>query len=263
LSRDVLVRCAAIVAVFALVGGIIGYGFAKLSQPVYGARSEILYQLENSQPTGFLREDRRLSTQLVALGSREILAPVAAKNNLTYEQLAAKVHVNVLRESEILQVEVDDAKRDVASKLAGEIVAAFMKTAPPSQNASVQKYLTAQIAAVDAQLGLLRADANRRELDRLRSGNGAGTPEQLRIQAEIQSALDQRSALSSRLDAATIDQLTQPRVAQLTKAYVLPKPVSPKPLRTAVAGALAGFMLGLLAAMLYVRRRVAHERSVG
>ena len=48
-----------------LIGAEVGYLVTYFQPAKYGARSEIYFQLDNSLPSGFLREDRALSTQLV------------------------------------------------------------------------------------------------------------------------------------------------------------------------------------------------------
>ena len=59
--------------------------------------------------------------------------------------------------------------------------------------------------------------------------------------------------------------LTRPKaveiVKQLTAPYVLTKPVAPRPLRGAAAGALLGLVLGGLVVWLLARRRLAQIRG--
>jgi hypothetical protein len=260
LPRDFIRRCVTVIAVATLLGGVIGFAVAKISTPVYGARSEILFQLGDANPTGFLREDRRLSTQLVALKSREVLGPVASANKMSYEDLVKKVSVTVLDESEILRIQVADPSKDKAAKLTKDVVARFLETAPSRANADVQQFLTKQIADIDAALALLREQANRLESQ---NPNGPSTPAQLRIQSEIQAKLDQRGSAADRLNDATVQGINQPRVEKLTDVYALDSPVAPKPVKSGIAGALAGFMIGLVAAAFMVWRRLARDRSAG
>ena len=57
-----------------------------------------------------------------------------------------------------------------------------------------------------------------------------------------------------RLDTVTVNQLQQPHVQQLTKPYLLSGPVAPKPMRVALAGALAGIMLAAIVVAFLFRR---------
>ena len=87
------------------------------------------------------------------------------------------------------------------------------------------------------------------------------TPAQLLVQTQLQSLLDQRNALESRLDDITLDQIRQPQIQELTKPYLLDSPVSPKPWRAAGAGALAGLFVAGVVVIFLVRRQP--ERRVG
>ena len=69
------VRLVAIAVVIVLVGAGAGLIGSFLIPKEYAARAEITYHLMESQPNELLREDRRLTTQLVLLGSRVVLPP--------------------------------------------------------------------------------------------------------------------------------------------------------------------------------------------
>jgi uncharacterized protein involved in exopolysaccharide biosynthesis len=253
---------AARLTVYALLivvlSSLTGYGVALLGHKQYGARAEILHQLDKSRPTGFLREDRGLLTQIVVIRSRDVLQPIAEANQMTVDQLAKEVHVTVLENSEILRIEVDDRSPDRALKLVDAISKEYLDQAADAGAADTQRFLQAQIADIDRRQADLTARANQ-----LESKNPSGaTPEQVRIQSELQGLIDQRNDLSSRLDEITIDVLRQPRIERLTKPYVLADPVSPKPLRAAAAGAIGGLLIAAAVVTLLVRRRLNHDTAL-
>jgi capsular polysaccharide biosynthesis protein len=266
LRRPVLLRYLAYGVLFAVVGAGVAYAAASLGETTYGARSEIYYQIDAQLPTGFLREDRTLSTQLVKIQSREVLAPVAQAHGLTVDQLSNKVHASVLQDSEILRIEVDDPSAPRAKDLVGAITARYLDGARSASNTDAQDYLQGQIAALDRQRDQLLEQANALEVARQARAtplnpSPAATPAQLLVQTQLQSLLDQRSALESRLDGITIDQIRQPRIQELTSPYVLDSPVSPKPWRAAGAGALAGLAVAGLVVALLIRRDLPERRA--
>src|SRR4051812_12806047 len=105
------------------------YAVASRGNRVYGARTQILFERRTENPTGFLREDRDLTTQLVTLRSRSVLGPVAAANGLSVDELAKKVHVGIVDSSEIISVQVDDRSVARGKRLAGAITKQYLASA--------------------------------------------------------------------------------------------------------------------------------------
>jgi capsular polysaccharide biosynthesis protein len=253
------VRYSVFIVALAIIGAVVAYGVSNLATPKYGARTELQYQLNREQATEFLRTDRGLTTQLLRVKSREVLLPVAEKNKLTYDELAAKVNAALVGESEIIRIQVNDPSKAVAEKLVTEVSDKYMEIVrkTPAAAAATQKYLTDQLAQADAERAALTA--RQAQLQRANPSN-ALTPEQLSVQAEIQSLLDQRNSLKAQLDEAKVEGINEAKVSQLAEPFVLDAPVSPKPMKNAVAGGMAGLLLGLVAAMVLVRRRVAVDK---
>jgi hypothetical protein len=249
-----------------IVGAEAGYLASYFQQAKYGARSEIYFELDNSLPSGFLRTDRALATQLVAIKSRETLLPVAQASKLTVNELSKKLHASIVTDSEVIRVEVDDPSRTRATALVSAITTQYLKTAKSNANADAETFVKAQIADLDKRRDGLNADAARLEASRLgratlQNPNPAASPQQLSVQNELASVIDQRRDLERRLDEITLDRLKQPRIQQLTQPYLLDDPVSPKPLRAALAGALAAFAIVAVAATFLIRRHLSDPRS--
>ena len=81
-----------------LVHGVVGsarvlaFGVSEMLPKTYGARTEIVYPINVQNPSGdTLRTDRILSTQLVAIKSRSVLAPVAKTYHMTPDALSKKI----------------------------------------------------------------------------------------------------------------------------------------------------------------------------
>jgi hypothetical protein len=235
-----------------LIGAEVGYLVSYFGQAQYGARSEVYFQLDNSLPSGFLRQDRALSTQLVAITSRQVLLPVSQKYNLSVATLTAKVHASVVADSEVLRIEVDDPSRARAKELVDGVTTEYLKYARVDPNADAQTVVNASIADLDRR----RADLEN-QLTQTVSGSANAT----RINNELQDNATQRTAFSSQLTQLRLQQVTKPKIQQLTQPYLLDGPVAPKPLRAAIAGALASLAVVALAATFLIRRHLSDQRN--
>ena len=127
------------------------------------AQAELLYSLTQEQPTGFLREDRNLSTQLVLLESRTVLAPVARQNDISVEDLAEALEANVVSESEVIQLRLTDTGRRRAANMLQSVVDQYLDASANTQRAELRTYLEGQLQGVVDQIAALRADAVNRQ----------------------------------------------------------------------------------------------------
>ena len=259
ISRQIVFRYLAYALAIVLACAALAYGASAAGSKSYGARTEIYFPLNAALSSGsFLREDRALSTQMVAMESHAILDPVAAQFHLSYSALAKKEVVTVLQNSEVIRIEVDDRSASQAKTIVGEIAKAYLKQVP-NQDATTATFLNRQITSLNSQLGTLTVQFNDLEAKRqaqasVTNPNPPESPAELAVQSEITNLNGQVATLQGRLDAVTVDNLQQPHVEQQTPPYVLSGPVAPKPMRAAAAGALAGIMLAAVALTLLFRR---------
>jgi uncharacterized protein involved in exopolysaccharide biosynthesis len=226
MSRDWDIA-AGILGVFLLLGVLVGFLTTLAMETQYAAVTDFEYPISQEQPTGFLREDRNLTTQVVLLGNRAVLLPVAAKNGLSVEDLAEKSSAEVVDGSEIVRLEVRDPDRAVAVKLASEISAQYIDVTSAFAQESRQ-YVLAQLDKVQRDLAAAETAAER------------------------ESLIERRAALRDRLDSL---RLASAPARILTPAYSPDEPVSPNRLLAAAAGGLAALLVGLVAVALLMRRK--------
>ena len=110
------------------------------------------YLLDDSLPTGFLREDRRLSTQLVTIRSRSVLGPVALTYDLDVDDLRDDVSASVIDNSEIIRVEVRDEDPIVALGLVNAIAAAYLAQIPGLYGTGVVDPVTEELFSTEDEL---------------------------------------------------------------------------------------------------------------
>jgi capsular polysaccharide biosynthesis protein len=259
ISRGVVLRYLAIALVIVLACAGIAYGVSAAGTKSYGARTTIYYPLNAALSSGsFLREDRALSSAMVAMESHAVLDPVASQFHLSFDALSKKEIVTVLQDSEVIQIEVDDRSATQAKSIAGAIAASYLRQVP-NEDAITEAFLNKQIASYNTQLGTLTTQFNDLEARRqsqasVTNPNPPESPAELSVQSQITNINGQVTTLQGRLDAVTVDNLSQPQIEQQTQPYVLSSPVSPKPMRAALAGALAGIMLAAVALTYLLRR---------
>lgn len=103
-----LVAVMVVMGMVAMCGAIVGGMYGSTKAPKYGARTELFYALNNSVPDGFLREDRRVLTQIVTIQSDAVTAPVAETFGVTQKAITKALSVEVVDMSEVIRIDVAD-----------------------------------------------------------------------------------------------------------------------------------------------------------
>lgn len=183
-------NAAAVIAFLVVAGALVGYATAGFREEIRAARAEVTYLLDDSLPTGFLREDRRLSTQLVTIESRSLLAPIASRYGLDVDELGDDVSATVLDDSEVIRIEVHDTDGERAVAITSDILTAYGEQVAATVTAPDSDAAVAELAAVDGQLvdALLRL----RDIDEI-----PDDPSALSRQIDL---VDRRDAIDDLLD---------------------------------------------------------------
>ncbi|RKT87117.1 Capsular polysaccharide biosynthesis protein [Saccharopolyspora antimicrobica] len=230
-----------------LLGAATAFIGALVWPPVYAARAQILFEIGEEKSTGFLREDRSLTTQLVLLRSRQVLGPVAAQERIPVEELEKAVTMSLLDSSEVLQVEARAGGPDVALRRTREIVDRYRDVARTNGESGVDDYVIGNLADVRAQLAEATAQASRERAV-------PGSPSLDAAEALVQGLQQREQQLQSQLDQLSITELARSEPKVVVPAYSVTDPVSPRPVFATAAGALTGLLVAAVTAVLLVRR---------
>ncbi|WP_018331146.1 hypothetical protein [Actinomycetospora chiangmaiensis] len=242
-GASALVRAAVLGLGIVLLGAAVGLAAALLSPTEYAGRATVLYIISQEQPTGFLREDRNLTTQTLLATSNAVLGPVAAQYGLTPATLAEKVSVTVPDGSELLTVEVRDPSPDTAVRVADAITKQYLQVSASAQPASDQmRYLQGQLTAAQNQIQQLRTDGSAPAL------------------AQLTAVADRAGSLSSQLDTLMLAQVAQPQAQIVVPAHA-DGAVGPQPVLATVTGAVSGLVVALAVGALLAWRR--QRRAAG
>ena len=235
-----------------LLGTAAGLAAALALPKTYGARAEILYNLSPEQRSGDpLRQNRELSTQLVFLESRAVLGPIAQKQGQQFKDLDEAVSVEVLENSNVIQVEAHGATKLAAMQTLQAVMDGYLALA--GQPSGVARNLETQLADARANTAALQT----RVAD-LTPAVLAGTTTQTALndaRAQLTASMDRERAIQARIDELKLTGELGPNAQLLTPPYSMPDAVSPQPLVAAGSGALVGMIVAGGVVALGARRR--------
>lgn len=209
------------------VGALLGSAVALVMPAQYAAQTTIQYNIAGENTGDFLKTDRNLTTQVVLLSSRNVLAPVADANGLSPDDLAKRVSAAILKSSNIIQLQVTDSSRETAVNLANAIAKQYLTVANSS---GPQGYLQSQLNEVRRQLA-------------------APTPGT--TAAETQALNARAATLQAQLDEMNV---TANQSTVLTPAYAAADPVSPNGGLAALTGGVCGLLIALMTVVTLSRR---------
>jgi hypothetical protein len=248
-----LLRLGGIGLAITFLGLIIGYVVGKSGPDVYAARSEVLYEISQERPTGFLREDRSLTTQLALMRSRSVLNSVATATGMRVEDIESALTVELVGgSSEIIRVEAQDSSSAKALAIVTAVIDRYLAVTKEQGTKDALIYLQEARDRVMADIAAKRSEINQFGVP---STGTATDPRQAAAQAELASLLSRSDSLSTDIDKLTVGQRTQQRIEVLVPAYALADPVGPRPLlATAGAGLTAALIAAFVVAFLGRRR---------
>jgi capsular polysaccharide biosynthesis protein len=229
------VRLTVLALVLVLLGAGAGYGASKVLPVKYAAHAEILYALSREQPTGFLREDRNITTQIVLLNSRSVLDPVAEQWDVSVQSLSEALEAEVLNSSEVITVTLTGADPDRTQRMLQSLVDSYLDVSNNDPRAELRAYLDEQLTEVTDRIAQARTLAT----------NGEG---------ELAALVEREQWLRTQLDELEFSDIAGPGASVLVAPYVEDTPVSPRPVITIAAGTLAASIVALLAVALVARR---------
>ncbi|MQA00216.1 MAG: hypothetical protein GEU80_12970 [Dehalococcoidia bacterium] len=263
IDTRIAVKFAAYALLIVVQAAAVGYVLSDQRDDVFGARTEILFPLEADRATGFLREDRRLATQLEAIRSRAVLGPVAERHGLSPEVLRGATEVSVVGASEVIRLEAHHRDPELAQALAADIAAEYLSQVEEDGVAVAEAVLADELGALEdrrAEVGrqLATIDEARRSLPPTDEPSVLLTSlsaEEARLLAESSSLFSRIGEIRGQVTALDVEQALTPRPSVISDTYLLDKRVSPRPLRdAALAAALGATVAAAVLAVLLVRR---------
>ncbi|HYZ37793.1 MAG TPA: hypothetical protein VE673_13910 [Pseudonocardiaceae bacterium] len=251
-GRSAITRLVLLALTIILLGTAAGLAAALVLPKTYGARAEVLYAVGEQQQSGDpLKQGRDLSTQLVYLKSRAVLGPVATKEGRQFKDLDKAVTVQVLDNSNVIEVEADGPTKLAALQTLQSVMDGYMTLI--GQPTGVSRNLDTQLADAKQNTAQLQT-----RVQQLTTAVATGTATQAALndaRAQLTASLDREKAIQARIDELNLTGQNGPDAQLLTPPYSLPDPVFPQPLIAAGTGALVGVIVAGAVVAVSVRRR--------
>jgi uncharacterized protein involved in exopolysaccharide biosynthesis len=247
----VTTRLVLLALTIVLLGTAAGLAGALILPKTYGARAEVLYSVGQDQGGDPLKQDRQLSTQLVLLKSPRLLGDIARKQGRPVKDLDREVSVQVLENSNVIQVQADGHSKLAAMQTLQAVIDGYLALA--SQPTGATRYLETQLA--DAQANTQQIQTR---VTQLTAAVLAGTATQASLndaRVQLTASQEQEKAVQNQINQAKLRGEGGPPVQLLTPPYSLPDPVFPQPLIAAGTGTLIGLVVAGVLVAVDARRR--------
>jgi polysaccharide biosynthesis transport protein len=196
-----------------LMGGAVGYFGSRMQEPVYQASTRALVvraSQERSADLSYLSDQQLVQTYVELLNTQPVRD--AASQRLGYEIKKDQVRIQQVRETQVIELTVEDTNAKQAAEFANVLVDVLIEQNGALQSghyASTEEGLQAQISQVEKQIGSIQL-----QVDKISSQN---FQEQLdEAQAQIQPLQDEVASLQKEI-AALEPAWSQDRKAQIAE----------------------------------------------
>lgn len=246
-----VVNLLALAATIILLTAGLALAGALIWPNTYAARAEILFPITQEQPTGFLREDRSMTTQLVLMRGRAVLDPIAKEQQRSVEDLQEHITVAVVQSSEIIELQVTDRSPERALQTVQAVVSNYLGLSQGGQPTQRERLAT-ELAAVNTAV----TDAQNRltAQEDLVTGGTATADTVVPLQSALQAQQSRQQQIQAQLDM-----LNLAPVAQLLTAPYPAGTVNPGLMFVASVGALVGLLLAAVVVAVVARSRTTRE----
>ncbi|MGC8826589.1 MAG: polysaccharide biosynthesis tyrosine autokinase [Anaerolineae bacterium] len=239
-----------------IVCGAVAYVVSIRSTPVYTASATLLvYRTPSGDITDYnaiVTSERLARTYSTMIPRRPVLEAVIQRMGLNESpsSLAKRVRVSLIQDTQLIQLDVEDADPQRAADLANAIAEEFIRQNSALQEARFAESLENIKAQISELSGLM--EQTQRQLDTLKeSGSQADPAEAARLESIlagyrttyselVQTYEKMRLSAAQTMDSVTLFEWAQPPTF----------PVRPKPLNTAAVAATAGLVAAIALAFL-------------
>ena len=251
-----------------LVGGLAAYGFSTLQEPVYRATSTLLVSegdVAQSNDFSGLQTSQRLAESYVErLKNREVLATAITNLGLTMDpaHLEENMQVNLVGQTQLIELGVEHTSPRVAQVLANEIPAVF---AERNSQQHLQRYAESK-ASLQAQLERLQDELGAAEANLAEAGaNGESAAEIEQLRNNVVQLRNTYSQLLQTYENVRIAEASTLNNIIVDEPAGLPaNPVRPHVLQNTILATIVGGMLatGVVFLIEYLDNTVKTPREI-
>ncbi len=246
---DLLWRWAWLLALVTLVAGTSAYFISRRLTPVYQATARVLVnEAPNSRSTDYasvLTSERLARTYAELLVARPVLEAVVEDMNLltTYTNLRSRITVTPVRDTQLVDVSVEDTDPLRAAETANRLVEIFIRQNQERQSERYQasiKSLESQINSFDNDIAEITD-----KIDAL-GENSDNDAERTRLEATLAQYNQIRASLLQTLEQVRLAESSSMQNLVLAEEAIAPKsPVRPRALMNAVLAGMIALALAV------------------
>jgi len=245
----ILWRWAWLVMIMVVLGGATAFIISKRTVPVYMATTRLLINeapaTKNTDYASVLASERLARTYSELLTTQPVLEEVNSRLGLTRSerQLSSQIKVNLLRDTQLIDVSVEDPNPVLAADIANAIVAVFSEQnqlLQASRFATSKESLSTQLAQMNEQI-----ETTGEAIQAL-----GETPEEKAERDRLETVLAEysrtyASLLQSYESVRMAEASSTSNVIQVEMAIPPEIPIRPRTVRNTALGMLVGLMLGV------------------
>lgn len=252
---DLLWRWAWLLALVTLVAGISAYFISRRLTPIYQATARVLVnEAPNSRSTDYasiLTSERLARTYAELLVSLPVLEDVVEEMNLltTYSNLRSRITVTPVRDTQLIDVSVEDTDPLRAADTANKLIEIFILQNQARQSGRYQ----ASIGSLEDQINSF--DSNIAEItDKIDAlGNDPDNEaERTRLEATLTQYNQIKASLLQSLEQVRLAESSSLQNLSIVEEAIAPRsPIRPRSLMNAVLASLISLALAIGGIFLY------------
>jgi capsular polysaccharide biosynthesis protein len=241
-----------LIAVAALLGALLGYGWAARQPTLYAAASQVLLTGTPSlslsgdappQPVG--DPERYLRNQATLIGTTDVLERAAkkSKGEATVEDLRAAMVVEPEQDADLMTISILDESASRAATLANAIAEGY-ESFVEGQPGQLANQLRARRAQLEARLDQVNAEL-------------AAAPNDTSLERRRDALVDELKQLEK--DLVRVEASVGTNLVNVESAVPPEQPAQPAPRRTMAVGLLVGLLASVALAWWLNARRAPQE----
>jgi uncharacterized protein involved in exopolysaccharide biosynthesis len=244
-----------LIAVAALLGVLLGYGWAARQPTLYEAASQVLLTgtpsislADDAPPQPIGDPERYLRNQATLIGTTPVLELAAKKSRgqATVEDLRAGMTVEVEQDSDLMTISILDGNPNRAAMLANAIAEGY-ESFVEGQPRQLADQLRAKRAQLEATLDQVNAEL-------------ATAPNDTSLQRRRDALVDELKRLEA--DLVRVEASVGTNLVNVEPAVPPEQPAQPAPRRTMAVGLLVGLLVSVALAWWLNSRRPAPETGM-
>jgi capsular exopolysaccharide synthesis family protein len=246
----ILRKWAWLIVLGTLLAGGTAFAVSKAMTPIYRASTTLLVSEAGDTTitdyTSIMTSERLAKTYGELLEKRPVLEEVIENLGLDLEsdELAEKVEVQLVRDTQLIVLGVEDPDPHQAMRIANEIPQVFI-----TQNEAIQmERFAASRESLLEQMAQIEMDLERTEaaIATLENGGAVDNDELARLENNLAQYRDSYAALLSSYESIRVTEASRlSNVIIVEPAEVPDEPVSPRTLLNTVLAAVVGLMLAV------------------